>query len=165
MHAVGATPDMYVLRANDRVLTDGMLEHIVGVPADRAQAVSAIIDRWDKRTPGQRQQEAHAAGLDDRGLERLAEALHAGDALLDELPQDVKQRSKLWPILQTEARELVTFDPLIVRGFEYYTSTVFEVFDRDPLTGARCSAAAATTTSSSSSPASRSPASGSGWAT
>jgi histidyl-tRNA synthetase len=26
----------------------------------------------------------------------------------------------------------VTFDPLIVRAFEYYTSTVFEVFDRDP---------------------------------
>jgi len=133
MCAVGATPDMYVLRANDRVLTDGMLEHIVRVPADCAQAVATVIDRWEKRTPQQRQEEAHAAGLDDRAFEALAEALLAGDALLDELPEDVKQRSRLWPILQCDARELVTFDPLIVRGFEYYTSTVFEVFDRDPL--------------------------------
>src|SRR5699024_11736350 len=35
-------------------------------------------------------------------------------------------------ILDTEAGDRIVFDPLIVRGFDYYTSTVFEVFDADP---------------------------------
>jgi len=35
-------------------------------------------------------------------------------------------------VLRSDAKDLVTFDPLIVRAFEYYTSTAFEVFDLDP---------------------------------
>jgi histidyl-tRNA synthetase len=36
-------------------------------------------------------------------------------------------------VLKTDARDLIRVDPLIVRGFDYYTSTVFEVFDSDPV--------------------------------
>jgi histidyl-tRNA synthetase len=35
-------------------------------------------------------------------------------------------------VLDSSARDLIKFDPLIVRGFDYYTSTVFEVFDTNP---------------------------------
>jgi histidyl-tRNA synthetase len=35
-------------------------------------------------------------------------------------------------VLGSEAASLVRFDPMIVRGLAYYTSTVFEVFDTSP---------------------------------
>jgi len=52
--------------------------------------------------------------------------------IIDDLPADTVERSHLAGLLRSSARDLVKFDPLIVRAFEYYTSTVFEVFDRHP---------------------------------
>ena len=132
MAAVGATRDMYVLRASDRVLLEGILTRIVGVPADRVHAVSNIIDRWEKTPRDQIRTDAADAGITDTQFDRLEAVLKAGEEALAELPPDILERSHLAAVLRSEAKDLVTFDPLIVRGFEYYTSTVFEVFDRDP---------------------------------
>ena len=63
---------------------------------------------------------------------KLTEILDAGATLLDELPDAVKEASNLVQVLKTDAAELVRFDPMIVRGLAYYTSTVFEVFDTSP---------------------------------
>ena len=41
------------------------------------------------------------------------------------------ERSTLVPVLRT-VPDLVSYDPLIVRGLDYYTGTVFEIFDTDP---------------------------------
>ncbi|GAA0731337.1 histidine--tRNA ligase [Dactylosporangium roseum] len=133
MAAVGATRDMYVLRASDRVLLDGILTQIVGIPADQVRAVSSMIDRWDKYPREQLAEDADKIGISAAQFDRLEGALQAGDKLLAEIPADVLERSQLAKILDGPGRELVTFDPLIVRGFDYYTSTVFEVFDRDPV--------------------------------
>src|SRR5215471_466750 len=51
MAAMGATRDMYVLRASDRVLLESILTQIAGITADRVRAVSDIIDRWEKGAP------------------------------------------------------------------------------------------------------------------
>jgi histidyl-tRNA synthetase len=132
MAAVGATRDMYVLRASDRVLLEGILTQIVGIPADRVRAVCDIIDRWEKAPRDQLRADAAGVGLSDVQFDRLEAALTAGEDTLAKLPSDVLDRSHLAKILRSDARGLVTFDPHIVRAFEYYTSTVFEVFDLDP---------------------------------
>lgn len=132
MAAVGATRDMYVLRASDRILLDGILTEVVGVPADRVRAVASVIDRWEKAPREQIRDDAAAAGLSDVQFDRLETALKAGEDVLTDLSADVVARSPLARILHSADRDLVSFDPLIVRGFEYYTSTVFEVFDTDP---------------------------------
>jgi histidyl-tRNA synthetase len=132
MAAVGATRDMYILRASDRLLLESVLTRVAGVPADRVRAVAAIIDRWEKAPPDQVRADAAEAGLTDVQFDRLAAVLEAGEDVLTELPPEILERSRLAEVLRSEAKDLVTFDPLIVRGLEYYTSTVFEVFDRDP---------------------------------
>jgi len=132
MAAVGATRDMYVLRANDRVLLESILTQIVGIPADRVRAVCDIIDRWEKAPRDQLRADAAGAGLSDVQFDRLEATLAAGEDTLAKLPPDVLDRSHLAKILRSDANDLVTFDPHIVRAFEYYTSTVFEVFDLDP---------------------------------
>ncbi|HEV7650328.1 MAG TPA: histidine--tRNA ligase [Actinophytocola sp.] len=132
MAAIGATPDMWVLRVNDRVLLDAMLMGIVGVAPEAVRDVAGLADRWEKYPADKLAADAAAIGLSDKQFERLGEVLTGGRAVLDELPAEVKERSKLVAVLDTAAGDLVRFDPLIVRGFDYYTSTVFEVFDTHP---------------------------------
>jgi histidyl-tRNA synthetase len=132
MRSVGATPEMYALRANDRVLVESMLVDVVGIPRDSVRAVSSIIDRWEKYPREALLADADRAGVSERQFERLEVALKSDEEMLSELPAQVRERSPLAKILTSEARDLVVFDPGIVRGLDYYTSTVFEVFDRDP---------------------------------
>lgn len=132
MTALGATSDMYVLRANDRVLLEALLVDLVGVPHERLGDVASVIDHWEKRPRDDIREELAPLGVADSRFDRLETLLKAGDQLLDELPAAALERSLLAKVLSSSARDLVTFDPLIVRAFEYYTSTVFEVFDRDP---------------------------------
>jgi histidyl-tRNA synthetase len=132
MAALGATSDMYVLRANDRVLLASMLTDLVGVPADKLRDVASVIDRWEKRPRDVIREDAAGHGVTDSQFDHLEALLKGGEQLLDELPAEVLDRSELAAILRSGAADLVTYDPLIVRGFDYYTSTVFEVFDTDP---------------------------------
>lgn len=133
MATLGATREMYVLRANDRILLEGILTGIVGIPADRIKDVSGLIDRWEKYPRAQLAEDAARLGLSDAEFGRLEDAFKGGENVLAELPAEVREHSPLAALLAGPARDLVSFDPLIVRAFEYYTSTVFEVFDRDPV--------------------------------
>lgn len=133
MAAVGATRDMWVLRVNDRVLLQSLLTDVIGVPEARTRDVASLIDRWEKYSREQLLADGWECGLTEEQFERLERALKSGEELIDELPAEARERSRLVEVLRSNARDLVRFDPLIVRGFDYYTSTVFEVFDRNPV--------------------------------
>jgi histidyl-tRNA synthetase len=108
-----------------------MLVDLVKVPPAEVRAVSKLIDRWEKLPPEQLAAGAAELGLSDDQFGTLTDALGSGLALLDRLPADVLERSTLVPVLAA-VPELVSYDPLIVRGLDYYTGTVFEIFDTDP---------------------------------
>ncbi|HST65160.1 MAG TPA: histidine--tRNA ligase, partial [Mycobacteriales bacterium] len=129
--ALGASPDMWRLRINDRVLLESMLVDLVKVPPAEVRAVSKLIDRWEKLPADARAADAAELGLSDDQFGTLGEALGSGVELLDRLPADVLERSTLVPVLRS-VPELVSYDPLIVRGLDYYTGTVFEIFDTNP---------------------------------
>ena len=129
--ALGASTDMWRLRINDRVLLESMLVDLVKVPPAEVRAVSKLIDRWEKLPADARAADAAELGLSDDQFATLTEALGSGVELLDRLPADVLERSTLVPVLRT-VPELVSYDPLIVRGLDYYTGTVFEIFDTNP---------------------------------
>ena len=130
--SVGASRDDYRVRANDRILLDSLLTDVIGVPADTVLRVFSILDRWAKYPRAELRAAAGEIGLSDGQFGRLEDALAAGDGVLSLLPRQVVQRSALAALLTGPDRDLVTFDPVIVRGLAYYTSTVFEVFDTDP---------------------------------
>ena len=132
LSAVGASREMYLLRVSDRVLLDGILRTIVGIAQEQIRDVSSLVDRWEKYPREKLLADAVQMGVTDAQFEKLEVALKSGADIIAELPAEVRERSQLMKVLTSGARDLVTFDPLIVRGFEYYTSTVFEVFDRDP---------------------------------
>jgi histidyl-tRNA synthetase len=132
MAALGATRDLWNLRVNDRVLLASILTDIVEVPADKVREVSSLVDRWEKYPREKIAADAAELGVGGKQFDRLAEALTSGAAVLDDVSADARERSHLMKVLGSSAADLVTFDPLIVRGFDYYTSTVFEVFDTSP---------------------------------
>ncbi|MDQ1295235.1 MAG: histidyl-tRNA synthetase [Actinomycetota bacterium] len=132
MAALGATRDMYRLRVSDRVLLDGVLTHVAGIPAELTGQVSALIDRWEKMPADQLRADAKGIGLDDDAFTRLSETLSRGAQVIDQLPEDVLAASKLAEVLDLAGDDLFEVDLRIVRGLAYYTGTVFEVFDADP---------------------------------
>jgi histidyl-tRNA synthetase len=129
---LGASEDMFVVRVNDRDLLGSALTDLVGVAEEQLPAVFSLVDRWEKLESDRLHAAASEIGLTDKQFDRLGETLGAGPALLDELPEQVKERSNLVRVLNSGAASLVRYDPLIVRGLAYYTSTVFEVFDTSP---------------------------------
>ncbi|WP_091674018.1 histidine--tRNA ligase [Amycolatopsis marina] len=132
LRALGATEDMFVVRANDRTLLSSALTDLVGVTDEQLSPVFSLVDRWEKQDREKLAETAAEIGLTTKQFDRLTEVLGAGTALLDELPEAVKENSHLVRVLSSGSADLVRFDPLIVRGLAYYTSTVFEVFDTSP---------------------------------
>jgi histidyl-tRNA synthetase len=76
--------------------------------------------------------EAEEFGMEGRHFDELAKILASGSEVLPRLPEEVRERSALVQMMDGVAKDLFVFDPLIVRGLQYYTSTVFEVFDLSP---------------------------------
>jgi len=55
------------------------------------------------------------------------------EKLAKELPgQGTDELVKLFALLKESGQENVVFDPMIMRGLDYYTGTVFEMFDTSP---------------------------------
>lgn len=134
LQGLGATPEMYVLRVNDRVLVEGALAHHVGVPPEKLVDVGMVLDRWEKVDGEKRIQTLTELGLAADQCERLEELTRLGlDDYCQAAGPEATSRSRLARILKEGLSEApVQFDPLIMRAFNYYTSTVFEVFDVSP---------------------------------
>lgn len=132
LRGLGASEDLFLIRANDRNLLTSALTDLVGVSEEQLPEVFSLVDRWEKYEKDKLAETAEQIGLSTKQFDRLGDVLVAGTALLDDLPSAVKERSNLVKVLSSSAAELIRFDPMIVRGLAYYTSTVFEVFDTSP---------------------------------
>jgi histidyl-tRNA synthetase len=135
----GAKPGMYEIKLNHRQLVNYLLTDYLGLDEKARQAAGRLIDRFQKLerqafidkidavlTPAQRQ-----AGITEKLLGLLTAKTLSG------LPAEVRS--------QPAAKELETllaqlkaagvnavFDGSLMRGLDYYTGAVFEVFDTDP---------------------------------
>ncbi|MBA0128078.1 histidine--tRNA ligase [Haloechinothrix sp. YIM 98757] len=129
MRSLGADEDTFVIRVNDRQVLSAALTELVGVRTDQLGEVFALVDRWEKYDSERLAADAAEIGLDDKQFAGLTDVLAAGTSLLDELPAEVTGNSNVVRALRSSSAGLIRFDPHIVRGLAYYTSTVFEVFD------------------------------------
>lgn len=132
MAGLGASRDMYELRMSDRVLLNAILTEVLEISDDMVRGTARLLDRWEKYPQDKLAADAAEIGLTDKQFEKLGEVVQAGADVVNDLSQEVRDQSMLMQVLNTSVRDLITFDPLVVRGFDYYTSTVFEVFDADP---------------------------------
>lgn len=138
--AFGATNKMYEIRLNNRELVDYLLSDYLDLNAKSKQVISKLIDRMAKieRTAFiTKVDEALSAKQRADGVtEKMLAVLDAKK--LADLPEEVQQQSSTQELknlldqLKNAGLTDVIYDPKIMRGFDYYTGIVFEVFDLDP---------------------------------
>ncbi|MSP58887.1 MAG: histidine--tRNA ligase [Myxococcales bacterium] len=134
MFSVGAKTSDFVLRVSDRALVRGALTANGGVPEEKLDALFGALDQFEKLPVEESKKIITALGLD---AERVVATITAPeDEFLKLAPTEVALRSNVARVIReglvTSQPVQLKFDPLIIRGFTYYTSSVFEIFDTDP---------------------------------
>lgn len=138
MHAFGATDSDFIIRINHRALLNALFHDYLGVTDEQGYTLAKLIDRREKMEKGTFQTELETI------LGEKADMVHnccnatTLDDLLSHLPDQfrdmecVGQLEKLFGALGEIGITNTVFDPSLVRGFDYYTGVVFEVFDTNP---------------------------------
>jgi histidyl-tRNA synthetase len=121
---VGLSPSQAQILVNNRRLMDAEFEKF-GIPTDQRPEVLRLIDRRDKMKPDEWKSYAQEAGLDLRQFEALKGML-ANDELWK---QSVGMKRLFLALEALGVSSYVRYAPHIVRGLDYYTSTVFEAWD------------------------------------
>jgi histidyl-tRNA synthetase len=140
MKAFGANHEMYTIRINSRKLINSLLHEYLGLDETQGQSLIRLIDRMHKMDHAEFVAQADAvftpSQRDNGTSDRLLEILQSES--LDTLPEmlhghdSVKDLRNLLTLLEKSHIVNAIFDPSLMRGFDYYTDIVFEVFDNNP---------------------------------
>ncbi|MEK7594680.1 MAG: histidine--tRNA ligase [Patescibacteria group bacterium] len=136
----GAKPDMYEIKLNSRKLMDFALGNYLGLNKTEAHDISKLIDRMSKMDKTKFLAAVDAAisakAREFGVVEKLLALLETKQ--LNKLPKEllaleyVKELQSTLELLVDNGVENAVFDITIMRGFDYYTDIVFEVFDTHP---------------------------------
>lgn len=139
MKAFGATDEMYQIKINSRKLINLIMSQYLELDALQAKQMAQLFDKKDKMAAEafvDRAKEIFKPDQANAGLEKLYKLIRA--KTLADLPEDIKSSQAmkevqiLFTLLADHGVTSVTFDITLMRGFDYYTDIVFEVFDTDP---------------------------------
>ena len=133
MNSFGATREMYQVKLNSRKLLDRLFDEVLELSPEQKHSTAKLIDKMRKISAEDFNMSLKDAGFSDEKLEALNNYLKDAAGTLEELAQtntDAKDLLKLIDDLKDRAD--VVFDPSLMRGFDYYTGVVFEIFDLDP---------------------------------
>ena len=139
MKEFGAADTMYIIRINNRDLINHMMASYLELDAVASQMMIKLFDRKDKiALEDFVQQAAEIFGQDkaEVGLDRINKLVNA--KTVEDLPAEliqiaaVQQLKELFGQLQKAGTTNIRFDVTLMRGFDYYTGMVFEMFDLHP---------------------------------
>jgi histidyl-tRNA synthetase len=140
MKAFGATADQYTIRVNSRQLVDVVLHEFLELDDVQSITMRRLLDKREKMDPSVFLAAAEAIFLpsqrDAGALDKLQTILAV--KTVDNLAERLREHhsgKKLLHLMQLLSGNGVTnaqFDLTLMRGFDYYTDIVFEVFDTDP---------------------------------
>jgi len=128
--------DFYIRLGNRKLIESLILS--TGIKKEQLKDVSRLIDKLDKIG-----EDTFVLSLKDikvgekqskelLKILKFASITQVKESALDEIgKQGLKEIKELLDCIEAYGlQKYVEFDPSIMRGFDYYTSTVFEVFDR-----------------------------------
>jgi len=137
----GATPEQFQIYYNNRRFIDSVCETILNVPKEKIPLVYKILDKADKMEDLEYEKFVLDNFQDEiiiQGISKLKEATTLKDLLnrfedISEAFYDTTGYKELTSFIQlledAEISEYCTFSPKVVRGLDYYTGIVYEVFD------------------------------------
>lgn len=134
----GAKKDDYIIRINNRKFIHYMMAEYLGLDVVGAQQMTKLFDRRNKITEQDFDEQALAilgeAQADD--IAKVKQVIDAKD--IESLPEELQKSTSLEEIkyvfegLKKAGVSSAVFDATLMRGLDYYTGTVFEVFDTHP---------------------------------
>ncbi|MCB9810781.1 MAG: histidine--tRNA ligase [Candidatus Nomurabacteria bacterium] len=113
----GATPDMFEIRINDRALMKRTY-HALGLDDETIDKITRLNDRRRKIDTDTYRDELTTITGDELLAEEIIIILDKSD-----------EQSDVMIGLQELGINNVVFDKSLARGFDYYTGTIFEIFD------------------------------------
>jgi histidyl-tRNA synthetase len=140
MKRFGATHDMYTVRVNSRKLMDFIFKEYLNLDGVQTHMVAKLIDRMHKIAPHEFMAEVDAVctpSQRDAGTANKIIGLMKTKTI-EHLPEVIRQSSaalelkELLHVLKEARIPNARFDITIMRGFDYYTGVVFEIFDENP---------------------------------
>lgn len=136
----GATKEMYIIKLNSRKMMNYIFNEYLGLNEQESYAVSKLIDRMKKMERSEFITQVDEALTAKNREAKVAEKLMIilDSASIDELPTEVKNQvnanelSDMMLALEGLGITNVVFDVTLMRGFDYYTDIIFEVYDTHP---------------------------------
>ncbi|HYV33618.1 MAG TPA: ATP phosphoribosyltransferase regulatory subunit, partial [Candidatus Limnocylindria bacterium] len=113
MMSFGAKPEQFIIRLNNRRALSKMLEKM-GLNEEKQRAFRTLLDKKNK-----------IKDFDEQAIALLGKPFNIS-AMQDE------EIGNLINLLAKRGITNAQYDPYLVRGFDYYTGTVFELYDTNP---------------------------------
>ena len=135
LKAFGADSSMYEIKINNRRFYNDLFEQVMGFDAEQSRKVSKAIDKKAKMPQEDFNEYLKDLGLNDEQVVKLNSFFEMPLAEMTALcpeSQGAQELNKLFELIDAAGMsEICRFDFGIIRGFDYYTGTVFEVYDTD----------------------------------
>lgn len=135
-----ARRDHYTIRVNSRKLMDTFVKNVLKLDDVQSVTLIRLIDKMHKMDYaefiGQVEGIFNPSQRENKEPEQLQAFLKT--STISELPDSVishpsaGELKQLLELLESEGISNAVFDPTLMRGFDYYTDIVFEVFDTNP---------------------------------
>ena len=134
----GAKDNMFVIKVNDRNLIDKIMRDYLELDSVQSNLMIKLFDRKNKIKPEQfRDQAIEIFGQEkaSEGLSKIAKMV--GAKSISEFPEKIQSFeefsniNKLFEKIHKNGVKNAQFDITLMRGLDYYTGMVFEVFDTD----------------------------------
>ncbi|MBC7564658.1 histidine--tRNA ligase [Candidatus Saccharibacteria bacterium] len=137
---LGGTDSDYTIRINNRKFINFTMSQYLGLDEVQAQQMTKLFDRRNKITALDFKDQAGLifgeATIDEERFEKILRLLTATS--IDTLPEELQQNAALGELravfegLSKAGVTAAVFDASLMRGLDYYSGTVFEVFDTHP---------------------------------
>lgn len=140
LESFGATNKMFSILINDRQIVDSIFNKLLQLSEPDAHKLYKVIDRAKKVSPEKLDQMISEILKAPKAIEKFKSYLKLASfeelkLFLDEneLTKDCERFLNFINLIkETHYYSYLKFDPTIVRGLDYYTGIVFEVFDMHP---------------------------------
>ena len=134
MKNLGAQDADFQIRINDRRIMNALYEAFA-LSLEQAYAASKAIDKKNKSTLEVFKDSLNQIFNHDTKVDEFVATIESPQQLVKKLGENnplVQNLASLIDGLSKIGIQNVVFDPTLMRGFDYYTGIIFEVFDTNP---------------------------------
>lgn len=132
MDEFGAPKETFEIKLSSRYLLDYLFENILKIDEKLEPDVSKAIDNYLKMEKDDFAGYIKEIGLDDKQSESLINFLNWSIEDVEKIEnkgRGIKDLLELFRMIQKQELPNISFCPYIVRGLQYYTGIVFEMYD------------------------------------